>query len=162
MVNTRRGGWLLASLMAAITVVGCQTEEGDAHTAGIATAEGVVSRWLLAMTAEEDHGFALLHPDLQTAKMRVLYRTTFVDGGTSELRWRILPQTNPQTSEIAQFYVVTVELAGGSGAIPPGLVDADLTQPYLLDGVDEGIVVVVKIDARGAGIWTPKESAYRD
>lgn len=162
MVNAPRGGWLLACLLAAITVMGCQTDEGDAHTAGIATAEGVVSQWLLAMTAEEDHGFALLHPDLQTAKMRDLYRTAFVDGGTSELSGRVLPQTNPQTSEVAEFYVVTIELAGGSGAMPQELVDAQLTQPYLLDSVDAGIVVVVRIDARGAGIWTPKESAYRD
>lgn len=163
MAKRRGGGWLLATVLAAIAVVGCQPVEGDAHAEGIATAEEMVSRWLEQIeSGDNDHGFALLHPELKTAKMRALYESAFDDVHEMDIAWRILPQTDPETSEFAEFYRVTVELVGGSAAMPRELVDAELAQPHLLDSVDEGIVVIVRIDGRGAGVWTPQESSYRD
>jgi hypothetical protein len=141
---------LLGSLLVAVLVTACAPVDDSAR------AEAVVRDWLSALTGgDEDRGYAYLHPTLRTARMRDDYveATDHVDAAA--LEWEVISGSDHEGGHDVVFHVVDVRVEGGSPTLPAGLFGLMLVQPWMVDRDDMGIVVVVRSDAAGTGIWTP-------
>lgn len=152
----KRVGGVSAALIAAIAVAGCAlgiTTPGQLDNTS--SAERLVSEWLSAAFdgSQPDNGYRLLHPAVRGEIPMNRYADVAHDRMDAD--WTILPVTGVETSEVGEFYQVFVEVEGGSRSLPAAVGDLRLIQPLVQGADDIGVVVIVKEDAEGTGIWRP-------
>ena len=144
----------LVVLALLILATGCQALAPEPQPpTDVERAEQLVDRWLSAMSgAEGDRGFGFLHPAAATESVHDRYVRALRDFEPGPV-WRVVPESNREGSDNNEFFVVFVEVSGGSTMFPQGLFDAGLMQRYTVDQDDEGLIVIVKSDGAGTGIW---------
>ena len=123
----------------------------------IESAEAYVDRWLAAVAIDaRSRGFEALHPALRSDMAPEQYLESFNGSFDGDgVRWEIADGSDRDGSADASFYMIGVNVEGGSEAFPEGLFESGLMQRLTLDQRDVGIVVIVKVDGVGSGIWIP-------
>jgi len=138
---------LLLAACSAISPGSIDTKQG---------AENLVSSWLDAVTKDtEDRGFRYLHPAIQTKLDRSTYQSGLASVASEPFSWKMTNLTTLDGSDNTDFYSVAVEVEGGSAKVPPALLSDRLAAPYVRDGEDVGIFVIVRVGDGMGGIWDP-------
>jgi hypothetical protein len=146
---------LAVALLLGACIFGLDPEEE--RQGRLAAADRVVRDWMTEVVVGSDarRGYDLLHPAVRDAISLDRYVEAIGDFNAEDLEWQILSQTDRESSEVVDFFVVRVGVAGGSAALPADLEHLHLIQPLVEDGQEIGIAVVVRSDSAGVGIGTP-------
>ncbi len=118
------------------------------------SAEQFVAAWLAKLTDVDSasRGFEFVHPSSRTRDVELRYFHAAQSITREGVSWHSPQLLDEDSASDVHFYLVEVQLDGGSSAMPAALIETGIVQRLFVDGDDEGIFVTVRVDGRGTGL----------